>query len=45
MYDLTIKKKITRTMKMRGLLGMCGKTTLQLGKNNAKKKNYIIITL
>jgi hypothetical protein len=29
---------------MRGLFGMCGKTTLQLGKHNAKK-NYIIVKL
>jgi hypothetical protein len=44
MYELTIRKKITRARKMRGLLGMCGKTTLQLDKYNAKK-NYIIVKL
>jgi hypothetical protein len=45
MYELTIRKKITRTRKMRGLLGMCGKTTLQLGKYNAKKNLYYCKTI
>jgi len=30
---------------MRGLLGMCGKTKLQLGKYNAKKKLYYCKTI
>jgi len=30
---------------MRGLLGMCGKTTLQLGKYNAKKNLYYCKTI
>jgi len=43
MYELTIRKNFTRTGKMRGLLGMCGKTTLQLGKYNAKKNKIILL--